>query len=386
MMRYQGQTVLVTGATGFIAGRLAERLVVEEGAHVRVLVRNWSNAAWLSRVRVEFVEGDVTRPESLARAFAGCSRIFHCASGGRSYDEYMTTNVEGTRNMLEAAELERVARFVYISSIAVHGAKLPDVVDETTPFALTGRGYSDSKVEAEKLIWKFSEERRFPVVVVRPTYVWGPRAGQFTVGPVNSIANNALRLIDEGAPNCPAVFVDNLVDLLMQAGAKEQAVGEAFLATDGQAYSWRDFFEAYRDIVGAGEFRSLSSRSPIVRFSARSIEHLDRVLEALSPNPAPLWRKVVRRSARIARAQLTARGIPTAWYLNLFSNRSRINTDKAKRLLGHTPRFTLQSGMAATETWLKDQFGWQLGLSGDMPCNCGRVGQPVTSGCKEGVR
>ena len=363
MMRYQGEKILVTGATAFIAGRLAERLVIEEGADVRVLIRNWTNAAWLSRIRVEFVEGDVTRPESLARALSGCTKVFHCANGGNSYSEFLDTNCMGTKNMLEAAGRERVERFVYISSIAVHGARLPDVVDEATPFASTGHGYSDSKIEAEKLIWKFREKHRLPVVVIRPTYVWGPRAGQFTVGLVTALANGTLRLIDDGAPKCPAVFVDNLVDMLLRAGAKEEAVGEAFLATDGQHYSWRDFFEAYARMVRAGKLRSLSSKSRSVRMASRSIEHLDRVLEALSPNPAPLWRKVIRRSARIVKTQLLNRGIPTARYLDLYSNRCQINTEKATRLLGHTPRYSLQTGMAATESWLRDQLGWQLGLS-----------------------
>jgi nucleoside-diphosphate-sugar epimerase len=279
----------------------------------------------------------------------------------------MATNVAGTKNVLEAAVAQNVGRFVFISSITVHGSRLPEHVDENTPFVKTGRGYSDSKVEAEELIRNYRENYRLPVVIIRPTYVWGPRSGQFTIGPVLSMKNGTLRLIDDGIAPCPAVYVDNLVDALLLAGANQDAAGETFIITDGQETTWRNLISAYAKMIGTGIPASVSSGSCYVKWASRLAEILDRALVRWSPNPAPLWRKVFRRSARILRAQIAKRGIPTEWYLTLYSNRGRISIEKARRLLGYAPRFTLASGMAATEAWLKDQVGTQLGFPDQWP-------------------
>jgi nucleoside-diphosphate-sugar epimerase len=363
MNSYTGQTTLVTGANGFIAGRLVERLLLEEGARVRVLMRNWTNAAWIARLRPDFVEGDVSEPASLDTAIQGCDRVFHCASGGDTYDGYMRTNVQGTDNLISTCLKHQVQQIVYLSSITVHGSKLPARVDQHTPLQKTGRGYSDSKVAAEELIQKRVREEQAPVAVIRPTFVWGPRAGQFTAGPLASIKAGTLRLMDQGHHLCPAVYVDNLVDLILLAGLNPLAIGQIFLATDGQQYTWADFFNSYARIVDRPALQSLSSNSQLTRVSSRSVEKLGQILERFQGNPAPFWKKVTRRSARIVRTWLMNGGVPDPWYLNLYSSKSHVSIENARQLLSYHPRFTLEQGMAETERWVLDQLGVRLELT-----------------------
>ncbi len=112
-----GKRVLVTGGTGFIGGRLVERLILEHKADVRVLVRNFARVPRIARFSVEMLYGDVTNPSDVERAVDGCEVIFHCAALGSkgSKEIRRLVNVGGTRNVLEAARHAGANRVVYLS-------------------------------------------------------------------------------------------------------------------------------------------------------------------------------------------------------------------------------------------------------------------------------
>jgi len=123
---------LVTGATGFIGGHIAQRLVAE-GRHVRCLARPDSDTSLLERLGVEIAPGDLTSPRSLARAAAGCRHVVHCGalvSDWATADEIRRVNVEGTRNLLDASAVAAVERFVHFSTTDVYGYPGGRAVDE----------------------------------------------------------------------------------------------------------------------------------------------------------------------------------------------------------------------------------------------------------------
>jgi len=361
-VRYEGRTALVTGGTGFVGARLAERLCLKEGARVRVLVHNWTSAVWVSRCPVELVQGDICDADSLREAIRGCDVVFHCATGGRTKQEEFDINVAGTRNVFDCALAEGVQRVVHVSTIAVHGPTPPDGADERAPFATTGRAYSGSKIEAERLAFDCHRERGLPVTVIRPTFIWGPRGGNFTVRPLRDMKAGRFALVDEGAGSCHAVHVDNLVDALLLAGTVDEAVGEAFLITDGADVTWSDFFGHYARMLGVNGLPSRRSDSVLERFAARSVDSLGSLLTRLSPNPAPLWRKVVRRCAREILDWLHRRGTYNSWHLAKFGRRGGLCIDKARQVLGYAPRVSLADGMRETATWVRDQMGAELAL------------------------
>ncbi|MGZ4203195.1 MAG: NAD-dependent epimerase/dehydratase family protein, partial [Thermoleophilaceae bacterium] len=119
----QDHVCLVTGATGFIGGHLAQRLV-EEGYQVRCLARDTSDTSLLERLDVEIAPGDLTSAGSLARAAKGCRYVFHCGalvSDWATTKEIARINVEGTRNVLQASLDASVERFVHFSTTDVYG-------------------------------------------------------------------------------------------------------------------------------------------------------------------------------------------------------------------------------------------------------------------------
>jgi nucleoside-diphosphate-sugar epimerase len=364
MVDYKGKTVLITGATGFVGGRLAERLVLEEGAHVRVLVRNWTKAVWISRLACDLIQGDVLDKDSIKEAVKGCDVVFHCASGpAQNMGGYMKTNVEGTHNILNACKEYRTERIVYLSSVAVHGPNLPPGADESSPYKIQGRDYSDSKIRTEQFLMEYYREKQMPIVILRPTFIWGPRSRLFTMQQLYAMKNGTFSFIDNGEGTCNVVYVDNLVDVMLLAGIKDEAVGEAFLVTDGLSITWADFFKYYADLLGIQHFPSINSRSLILRFACRQVDMLRDLLERLKGNPAPLWRKVVRRSARELLTVLEKRYC-SYWDLEKFARKGKININKARKLLGYHPRYGLEEGMKDTLAWVRDQIGEELRLDG----------------------
>ncbi|MEN6535966.1 MAG: hopanoid-associated sugar epimerase [Bryobacteraceae bacterium] len=161
---------LITGATGFVGWHVARNLI-EHGHHLRFLVRSESR---LREIEGEVVTGDLRDPESLERAVNGCGQVFHVAADYRLFAktprELYRTNVDGTRNILEAARRAGVERFVHTSTVGCIGIPRNAPGDENTPVTLHDMkgAYKRSKFLAERLALDFAHSG-FPVVIVNPT-------------------------------------------------------------------------------------------------------------------------------------------------------------------------------------------------------------------------
>ena len=165
---------LVTGATGFVGAAIA-RALRAAGWEVRVLARSGSNRSNLQDLSLEVAEGDLADVRSLERALDGCAGVFHAAAdyrlGVRHSAELYSTNVEGTRNVLNAARTVGVSRIVYTSSVATIG--IPEdgsAGDEGTPVGLSNMigHYKRSKYLAEEVA-RDAARLGMPVVIVNPS-------------------------------------------------------------------------------------------------------------------------------------------------------------------------------------------------------------------------
>jgi dihydroflavonol-4-reductase len=168
--------VLVTGATGFLGHTLCPYLV-NCGYRLRALVRPSSDWQYLRDQDVELAWGDVRDAEAVRSAMAECGAVVHAAGKFRFWgqqQDFFSTNLEGTRNMLEAAHRIGVERFIYISTVAVIGAPRSDVVmDETYP-PTPWDDYQRSKWAAERLTLRYHRAYGLPALVLRPGAFYGP--------------------------------------------------------------------------------------------------------------------------------------------------------------------------------------------------------------------
>ena len=183
------ETVFVTGSTGFIGTTLVNELV-ERGHTVHALARLASNTDGLTHERISIVKGNIMDRESLVRGLQGCTQVYHLAAYAKNWardpSTFFRQNVDGTTNVLQAAQDAGVRRIVFTSTVVVFGPTPPGVVGDESMPRMTQKyctTYEESKAVAEREALKLAASG-LPVVIVNPTRVYGP--GKWTEG--NSVS------------------------------------------------------------------------------------------------------------------------------------------------------------------------------------------------------
>lgn len=319
-MNWNGKTVLVTGAGGFIGSHLVERLV-GEGAKVRAFVRYTSradlgNLAWVPKpvlASLEVIRGDLRDTEAIRQASRGVDTIFHLGALiaiPYSYvnpREVAEVNMMGTFNVLAAARAEGVRRLVHTSTSEVFGTARYVPIDEAHP--LQGQSpYSASKIGADKLAESFFRSFDTPVVTVRPFNTYGPRQSARAIIP--TIISQAL-MRDEvklGSldPSRDLLFCTDTADGFVKAASTDAALGHEINLGTGVGVTIGELAERIFKIVG---------KTPkIVTDAQRVRPEKSEVLRLLAAN------------------------------------------GKAKQVLGWSPTVTLDEGLTRTVAWVKDHL------------------------------
>lgn len=168
--------IFVTGGTGFLGKNLIP-LLASRGHALRVLVRHPEDHPWLRDHNVEVVRGDVLDLASVEQGVAGCRYVVHAAGHFRMWGrpaDFERTNVQGTRNVAEAALREGVERYLHISTIAVIGNPTPGmIIDETHP-PNPADPYQRSKLAGERVVQRLASLHSLPAIILRPGAFYGP--------------------------------------------------------------------------------------------------------------------------------------------------------------------------------------------------------------------
>lgn len=332
---------LIIGGTGFIGAAVARRLLAMQRPVV-VVARAPERAADLAELGARVVRGDLRDAASLRHAAAGCTAVVHAAGVPRpaTWRTFRAVHVDGTRAAIDAARAAGCRRFVNVASQAVlFGGKDLDGVNDACPYpTLFIDPYSQTKAEAERIALAAHDPRGLSVVSLRPAVVWGP--GDTTVLPIMArLARSPM-----GVPMCgdgsnieSTTFIDNLVDAAvaaLDATARSEPGGRAYLITDGFTISWKDFLSVQLSAAGV---KPRFGRVPAL-FAVPAAWTLDTVAGGLGL-PVPLALFGVRS------AMTTRRFVAT----------------RARDEFGYVPRVGLDDGLAALRAWV-DGLGGVAGL------------------------
>lgn len=318
--------VLLTGASGFIGGRLRERLLAD-GVEVLSVRRKGSPVPKAGR-SVELEYDDLAGLERLVEAEQP-RFVIHVAGStkGVHYDDFWRANVLPTQNLLQAlvAKQRTLERFTLVSSLAAFGPSQPGApLDEASPRQPVEH-YGKSKLEAEQVLEQHGSALRW--TIVRPAGVYGPGDGDYfelfreaTKGR-NVFFGNREKLQS-------MIFVDDLVEAILLATVREEAIGKGYLLSDDRPLSWGEF---QGHIVALSGRKAFSINFPSIAVDLAAF--FGELATAIDGKP-----RLFNRQKAIMGAQL-------AWTCTAAA---------ARRDLGFVPKVMVEDGVARTFAWYRE--------------------------------
>ena len=331
------RTCLVTGGSGFLGISLV-RLLLRHGISVRSL--DIAPFDYPERDRVEAILGDIRDAATVVRAMQGVEAVVHCAAALplASEADIQSTDVGGTRLLLETALQQRVPRFVFISSTSVYG--IPDHSPIRESDALHGVGpYGCAKIEAEGLCTQF-RQRGLCVPVLRPKSFVGPeRLGAFELLYDWAFDGHGFPVLGRGDNRYQLLDVEDLCEVIWLCLTRERGVVDDTFNVGAKDFgTMRDNFQCVLDRAGHGR--------RVVALPQRPAVWLLRALEAM--HLSPLYR----------------------WIYETAAHESEVSIERLQTVLGYTPRYSNRDALQRNYDWYvahRAEFQGRSGVSHRVP-------------------
>lgn len=328
-MDAQPRTIAVTGATGFLGSHLTERLV-RDGYQVNILARDAEKAKQFEGRSNRIILADVNDESAVAELVRGAEVVLHLVSNFRTAsgppESYREINVGGTVNALNAARGAGVGRFVYCSTIGVHGHVSETPANEESAFN-PGDLYQETKLEAERACRRMMANTAMEIVIVRPCSMYGP--GDLRMLKMfKMLAKGTFFTVGACKENFHAVYIDDLVDGFCRVVQQPGLGGQTFILGGPGYVPLKEYIATAARAVGASPPRL---RFPYWLFYSAAVA-CEGVCVPLRIEP-PLHRRRVR----------------------FFRNNRAFSIDKAKKILGYSPKVNLEEGMRRTVDWYREK-------------------------------
>jgi nucleoside-diphosphate-sugar epimerase len=322
--------ILVTGGTGFTGKALVKRLL--DGGH-EVVAMDYKEGLKTDELRqwgAEVVIGTVTDRDVVRRCVRGVDIVQHLAAAFREMNvpeqHYWDVNVQGTRNMLEAAEAEGVRKFIYCSTCGVHGNVDNPPGGEDAPIQPADY-YQQTKYEAEPVVGEFFR-RGMKTVIIRPAAIYGPGDPERFYLIYKRVATGRFPMFGNGRTLYHPLYIDNLVDALVLAQEPGRGDGQAYLIAD-------------EEYVGIED---------LVRRVARAMG-----IEVNIPH-YPVWPVVL--AGHICEKACKPFGVTPPIFprrVDWYRQNRAFKIEKARRDLGYQPKVGLDDGLRRTYLWYKQE-------------------------------
>lgn len=345
-------TILITGASGFIGSFIVEE-ALRQGYEVWVAIRKSSSRRYLQDEHIHFIELDFSSADTLGRQLHDVrpqlqkgrwDYVIHAAGATKCHRkvEFFHVNTLGTENFVWALVNEKMIpeRFVFVSSLSIFGAVRETVTQQGngstgtySPILLTdtphpNTAYGESKLKAEKFLLHMHQMHHFPIVILRPTGVYGPRERDYFLM-TKSIRHHIDFSVGFRPQDITFVYVRDVVSAIFLALKAHNIEGKAYFLSDGNVYNSRHFSNLLRQYLG----------NPWVL-------HIK----------APLW--LLRLICILSENWSKWRGKPHTLNMDKYHILSQRNwqcdIEPTRRDLGYESQWPLERGVEETIRWYKE--------------------------------
>lgn len=337
----ESKTYLITGGAGFLGINLTRYLLAR--GH-RVVSLDIADFDYPERAQITEIKGDIRDRAAVDRAMQGVQIVVHTAAALPLYSEadIFSTDIDGTRNVLESAKQHGVERFIQISSTAVYG--VPDHHPLYEDDRLVGVGpYGRAKIQAEEICLEYRQQGMC-VPIIRPKSFIGPeRLGVFALFYDWAKDGRGFPMIGSGNNRYQLLDVEDLCDAIMLCATLDRdKVNDTFNIGAKEFTTMREDYQAVLDYAGRGKKIRGFPAAPLI-FGLRLLEKLKL---------SPLY----------------------AWVYETASKDSFVSIEKAERVLGYIPRYSNKDALIRNYRWYLDNlksFEGQSGVSHRVPWSQG---------------
>jgi nucleoside-diphosphate-sugar epimerase len=322
--------ILVTGGTGFTGKALVKRLLDDGHQVVALDYKEGLKTQELSGWGAHVVIGSVTDKDVVKRSMDGVEIVHHLAAAFREMNVpdnyYKEVNVEGTRNVLEAAFAQKVKKFIYCSTCGVHGNIDNPPDGEEAPIHAADY-YQQTKYEAEPIVNEFFK-KGMKTVILRPAAIYGPGDPERFFMIYKRVASGTFPMFGNGKTLYHPLYIDNLIDAFILSMEEGRGDGEAYLIADEE---YIEIEELVRKVAKSLNVEIKIPHYPIVPMIIAG--HIcEKICKPLHITPPIFPRRV-------------------DWYRQ---NRA-FKIDKAKQDLGYLPKVGIDEGLKRTAEWYKKE-------------------------------
>lgn len=343
--------ILITGASGFLGGRITELLHLADFGTPTPTIRNWTRAARLARFPVDIRLCDILQPDTINEAMQDVDVVVHCAKV-----DTRESIVGGTRRLLEACQRNQVRRFVHISTAEVYGPDVKGTVTEENPTPKTGRDYGDFKIEAEQVVTEFASQG-LETAILRPSLIHGPFSNSWSINLVKRLQSGKWGRFDEhGEGIANLIFVDDLIQAIMLCAVHPNAAGQAFNVNGMEKVTWNQYFELLNEALQLPQLSNISASKS--KWRTRMMGMIggaaDLVLDRFEDRIMDIYMRGgwPQRIMKKIKGELDA--TPDSSELNdLFVRPAYYDDQKIQSMLGYRPLFSLEASIANTLHWMQ---------------------------------
>lgn len=362
--RLSKNKILITGATGFIGGRLVEKLIINHNAKVTAVLRKYDNASRIARFNdIELVKSNLNNEKIISPLIENADYVFHLA-----YDFVsQKSNLSGI-DVIAKNCIIHSKRLVHISTISVYEPLLDKTINENSKSIKCGFTYADRKLEIENKVVEYSHNG-LDTVILQPTIVYGPYSNPWTLSPAEQLVSGTVVLPNNGNGICNAVYVDDVCDAIILAADNQKARGERFLISGKDYISWEHFFNTFEKILGVYSLKLMSTEE-VSKYNRNPLRFIKSILG--QPKKAISW-EPLKSILLILKDKLSSNIKAFIMYLYssystikpkpifipdkqlnlLYSSVAKVDIRKAKNILGYEPKIQFPEGMGLTGKFIR---------------------------------